>query len=54
MKTLESLPTQLGLWTTPNQIIAYCGYTSGKISVNGVSTILDQVSWGILWVIGCK
>jgi len=44
MKILDRLPVQCEWWTTPNQMIAYCGYTHGKMSVNGASTIVPYVS----------
>jgi hypothetical protein len=43
MKTLERLPNKGEQWTTPNQMMADGGYTSGKMSVNGPSMIHDHV-----------
>jgi len=41
---LEWLPKKCERYTMPSQIIAYCGYACGKMSINGASTILSLVS----------
>jgi len=41
---LQWLSKQCEWWTMPNQMIAYCGYTCGKMGINGASTILGHVS----------
>jgi len=44
MKTLERLPKQCEWRITPYHMIAYCGYTRGKISIKRASTILGHVT----------
>jgi len=44
MKTLERLPAQCGWRTKQNRMLLWCGYTPGKIGINGASTIFVHVS----------
>jgi hypothetical protein len=35
-------------------MIAYCGYSHGKMSVNGTPTIFGHTAWEITTPIGCS
>jgi len=45
MNTIEWLPNPHYWYTMPYHMVAYCGYSSGKMSINRASRIFRLASW---------